>query len=283
MIAAAPTRSAIIAIIAIVCAIAAAAITVPLGQYLFGRAATTPGFAALGSAAIEALFTLVVYGTLLGVAALGITVNAGWERILGERPLAMAPAGLAIGLAGLAAAAAYAAIAGQLRPGAGGAVSLLLGTLVVALQSAAEEAYFRGWLQPLAARAWGPITGVTSIAIVFAGLHIAGGERAPITLLNLLLGGILFGVMALRSGGLALPIAAHFAWNWAEMLGLGLTPNPGLGSFGALVDLDVVGPAIWGGSSEGLNASIGMSFALLALLIPLTVWRSRFSPAASPG
>ena len=99
------------------------------------------------------------------------------------------------------------------------------------------------------------------------------GARSPLTLLNLVLGGILFGLLALRGGGLLAPIAAHATWNWAEQILLGLDPNPGTGSFGALFDFDLVGPAMWGGSDEGLNASLALSFALVALIVPLALWR----------
>ena len=136
-------------------------------------------------------------------------------------------------------------------------------------QSASEELFFRGWLQPVLARAWGPIAAIAITAVAFAALHVAGGARTPLTLLNLMLGGLLFGLLAWRSGGLAAPIAAHAGWNWSEAILFGLDPNPGAGGFGAVHDLDLLGPARWGGSPEGLNASIAMTFVLVALIVPL--------------
>jgi membrane protease YdiL (CAAX protease family) len=106
-----------------------------------------------------------------------------------------------------------------------------------------------------------------------------GGARSPTTLINLFLGGVLFGILAARGGGLAGAIAAHFSWNWSEQILLGLDPNPGVGSFGAWLDLDLAGPALWGGSEEGLNASLAMTMTLLALLVPLIIL-FRSAPAA---
>ncbi|MET0246329.1 MAG: CPBP family intramembrane glutamate endopeptidase, partial [Sphingomonas sp.] len=74
-----------------------------------------------------------------------------------------------------------------------------------------------------------------------------------------------------RSGGIAAPIAAHFAWNGSEQLIFGLDPNPGVGPFGSVLDLDLAGAARWGGSAEGLNASVGMTIALLVVLVPLLI------------
>jgi membrane protease YdiL (CAAX protease family) len=122
-------------------------------------------------------------------------------------------------------------------------------------------------------RSWGPATGVIVASLAFAALHLAGGARSPLTLLNLFFGGLLFGLLALRTGGIAAPAGAHALWNWAEQILLGLDPNPGTGSFGALFDLDLVGTAAWGGSEEGLNASLALTFVLVALIVPLLFWR----------
>ena len=67
---------------------------------------------------------------------------------------------------------------------------------------------------------------------------------------------------------LVAPIAAHFAWNALEDLGLGLMPNPGTGPFGALRDFDLLGTQLWGGSEAGLAGGVGMTIVLVALLIP---------------
>jgi uncharacterized protein len=82
-------------------------------------------------------------------------------------------------------------------------------------------------------------------------------------------------LLAARSGGLSGAIGAHFAWNWTEQILLGIDPNPGLGSFGAIANFELTGPAVWGGSDEGLNASIAMTIALLALLAPLLILAKR--------
>jgi membrane protease YdiL (CAAX protease family) len=77
------------------------------------------------------------------------------------------------------------------------------------------------------ARAWGPIAAIGATALAFAALHVAGGGRAPLTLVNLLLGGILFGLLAWRSGGLAAPIAAMPAGTGGRRSCGGSTPIRG--------------------------------------------------------
>ena len=94
-----------------------------------------------------------------------------------------------------------------------------------------------------------------------------------------MLGGLWFGLLAVRSGGILAPMAAHFAWNASESIGFGLDPNPGVDDLGALANYDLVGLPIWGGSPEGLNASIAMTLVLAALVIPLLPVFTRSLPS----
>ncbi len=232
---------------------------------------------ATGAALTEAGVTIALFGCLALVAVLGIRRAGGLAGLVGARPGAAAGVGAAIGIGGLLLAYGYAVIAGLAMRGPGSAapVLLLIGTIAILAQSAAEEVFFRGWLQRSLGAAWGPAAGIAVAALVFAGLHLLGGTRAPLSRLNLFLGGALFGLLAERSGGLAAPIAAHAGWNWTEQLLLGLDPNPGAGSFGAILDRDLAGSALWGGSAEGLNASLAATFVLVALLIPLAAWEGK--------
>ena len=52
----------------------------------------------------------------------------------------------------------------------------------------------------------------------FAALHLMGGARSPTTLINMFLGGLLFGYLAAYGRGIAGAVGAHFAWNATEQL-----------------------------------------------------------------
>lgn len=250
-------------------AVACAAIVLGASVLATPIGAALAGWSAAGQ---EAVFALILYGTLAAVAVVGRRL-AGVEQASGAQA-AWLLLGAATGIGGLALALGDAALAGGVARGAAGAgaATLLLGTLVTLGQAASEELFFRGWVQPVLVRGWGAAAGIAATAAAFAALHVAGGARAPLTLVNLALGGVLFGVLAWRSGGLAAPIAAHAGWNWSEGILFGLDPNPGAGSFGAVHDLDLTGAAMWGGSGEGLNASLAMGLVLLALIVPLVLW-----------
>lgn len=216
----------------------------------------------------EAGFTVAVFGPLLllgwvGRRLAGIGGAGGaWARSLGL--------GALTGLGGLLLATGYTAMAGTLVRGPTTAVGplLALGVIVIAVQVAAEELVFRGWLQPVVQSLSGRWAAVPLVAALFAGLHlVAGGASGGVALLNLFLGGMLFGLIAAGRLGLPGAMAAHFAWNAGEQLLLGLDPNPRVGAFGAVLDLDLRGASLWGGSDQGLNGSWAMSLSLLALVV----------------
>jgi len=235
-----------------------------------------------GMMGMDAGLTILLFGLLTVAGLIGARRLGPLAALAGPHAGAMASLGAGVGLFGLFAAFAYARIAGvavAVPGGSTGMGAVLIGTVATIVQVGGEEIYFRGWLQRALGAAWGPVPALLVTALVFAALHLLGGARAPLSLVNLLLGGLFFGLLAQRSGGIAAPIAAHLLWNWSEQLLLGLDPNPGTGSFGALFDHDLIGAAIWGGSDEGLNASLAVTLVLAALLAPLATWR-RAPPAS---
>lgn len=262
------------AVLTLVVAMAVAAAIVIFGPSLAEMLLPAIGIDGEDYPAMETVFVLVIFGAMLAVGVAGGVIAREPPLAMGGSAGVAVPLGLTIGLGGVGLATAYAWVADTLAPAGGGTGSgalVLWGAAVIALQVLAEEVYFRGWLQPVLVRAWGSIIGILLSSAAFAALHVMGGARAPVTLVNLLLGGLMFGVLAWRFGGIAGAVTAHFGWNASEQLLLGLDPNPGVGSFGALLDLELAGSALWGGSSEGLNASLAMSFALAAILVPLLI------------
>lgn len=234
---------------------------------------------------VETLFVLIIYGSLFAIALVAGLAMRTRPFKLGRSAIGAAPIGAALGCLGIAASVTYSWIAGTLVQGQAGnatALALLSGSALVLFQATSEEVYFRGWLQTVLATSWGVAPALVISSLAFAALHFLGGARTPVALTNIFLGGMIFGWLTVRTGGIAAAILAHFSWNWIEKIGLGLVPNPGVGTFGALRDFDLRGPAIWGGSEQGLNDSIAMTAALLALMIPLLVlsFPSRKSPAS---
>jgi membrane protease YdiL (CAAX protease family) len=219
---------------------------------------------------------MTLYYTLLFVPLLLLAVllgRLGHRPVFrkGQDPVRWAAIGAALGATGFLVTLAYSWLNGGIaRATESGGVSglVLLGIVLTFGQVLTEEVLFRGWLQPALSDRTGPLIAVMLGAAIFAVFHIPAGALSALSLVSLVLGGIWFGLLALRSGGILAPLAAHFAWNVIEDSGFGLVPNPGTGPLGALTDHDLLGAALWGATAEGLNASIGTSLVLLALIIP---------------
>ncbi|MEG3088578.1 CPBP family intramembrane glutamic endopeptidase [Sphingomonas sp. PB4P5] len=264
-----------LAVIGAIAGVAVAALLIAFGPMLVAATGLIGG--THGALWDESVFTAAIFGAMLLAALIGGALTGVRPFALGARPGTMLALGAALGLAGILAGTALSWIARGLAIGAAGTpgAALLLGLVAIVLQVVAEESYFRGGLQPLLARVWGVRVAVPLVAAAFAGLHVLGGAANLVALANLFLGGLAFGLLAARAGGIAPAIGMHLAWNGTEQLLLGLDPNPGVGGFGAMLDLDLVGSPWWGGSAEGMNASIGMTVALLAILAPLLIYARR--------
>ncbi len=261
-----PAQSALFSWVIIVVGLAASMGWVLFGQKL-GDTINVENVAAFMAIYYGLLFVpLIVLALVLGYLDHRNVVR------LGEARGRWALIGLAMGTGGFLVTIGYAWLNGGVVAGVevpAGIGMIMVGLLLILVQVATEEVLFRGWLQPALTSRIGTNLGIALGAVLFATFHLTAGVRAPLSLINLVLGGVLFGLLAQRSGGLIAPIAAHFAWNSIEDLGFGLVPNPSTGPLGALADYDLMGAALWGGHEEGLNASIGTTLVLLALIIPL--------------
>jgi uncharacterized protein len=208
---------------------------------------------------------------VIGVALVGALLLRQPIRA-GSASSALALAALPGGIIALAVALGMAAAAGATAESDGKIASFALflaGSLLIVAKAFGEELLFRGLLQPLLCRAWGALAGIALAALAFTALHVIGGWRDPVSLLNITLAGGWFGLLAWRTGGILAPTLAHAGYNWAEEMLFGATPNPGISPFGALFDVDLTGPVRLGGSADGLNASLLLTAVLAAIILPL--------------
>ena len=250
----------------------------PIASLVLREAAVTDQ----SDATLEKWFELSIYGPILLLGLLGLLLFRQMPRVgrLGATTLlGLASGAIAVALlVGIAGAGGIAHPATAISPRVSPAL-FATGTLLMVLQVASEEVLFRGLALPVLARAGGVPFGVIVSSAGFTLVHAFGDWTSPISLLNILLAGAWFALLACRSGGLAAPIAAHFAYNWTEAMLFGAAPNPGLGAFGSILDVELSGKAIWGGSVEGFNASIVLTL-ILGLFVAALLRRPR--PASKP-
>jgi membrane protease YdiL (CAAX protease family) len=273
------------ALLALLFAMMASVLVLLWRDTIFGALIGWVGASGGTDAALDACYRIAIYGTILLLALLGLALFRIAPRAGGGGKPCAAAFGAGVGaivvLLGIAFAAGVAVPASPFIPPSHWGL-LAAGTALVGLQAAAEELMFRGLLQPILIRACGWRTGIVVTALGFAAVHVAGGWRDPVSLANVFLAGAWFGLLAWRTGGVLAPMLAHFGYNAAEEMLFAASPNPGHGAFGSIFDVDLAGPAIWGGSVEGLNASLVLSAVLILLIVPLVAVRAKPAlPAAA--
>ena len=264
----------------IVAGLAAAAAWVFASATIIEKSFSAGLIGATWSAAhIDIFANVVVFGGLLAISVTMLRLQPGTRSEPKLSPLAAIPLGLLVGVGGLSLGLLHAWIEhGVVTAPAGHAKGLgllLVGSLMTLFEAFVEELFFRGWLQNRLAVLRGGSVAVAFSALAFAALHVFGGNPTALALVNIYLAGLLFGLLGLRTGAIWISVCAHFGWNWAEAALFGLAPNPGVPSFGSILDLDLVGPPIWGGSAEGLNGSIAVTAILAALILPVLAGGAR--------
>lgn len=100
------------------------------------------------------------------------------------------------------------------------------GTVYFFFAVLAEELVFRGYALRRLAESVGPRVAVGVLALVFGGYHLvnlgtdpsvkSGGLELLWTAAGPAVGAVVFGVAALRTGGIALPLGLHLGWNWTQ-------------------------------------------------------------------
>lgn len=170
----------------------------------------------------------VAVGSTATVATVIVTaLFLRWER-LRFRDVGAAPdrqstvrmlAGFALGLLLVAFQTCFVMLGGHVHWVHTSSVGLAaVGTALLAYVTLAsrEELAFRGYPLRRLVSCFGVWTGQLVVALVFAIEHVAGGTTWTNAILGAFAGSLLFGMAALATRGLAVPIGLHAAWNFGQ-------------------------------------------------------------------
>ena len=166
--------------------------------------------AAIGTFAITAVFV-----RWEGLSLADVGAASGWRSPL------KAATGFAIGLALVFVWAVLSISVSHVRwvrsspAGAGSTVTALVTYLILA---AREELAFRGYPLRRLDSEFGLWPALLALAAVFVLEHRLGGYPWSDAIFGSGMGALLFGMAAIATGGLALPIGLHAAWNFGQWL-----------------------------------------------------------------
>lgn len=159
-----------------------------------------------------------------------------------------------------------------------GANALLLPALLgCAATAVAEELVFRGFVFQRLVDGLGAWPAQVLIGAYFVLNHwnnpgMAGATRVIATI-NIFAASLLFGLCYLRTRGLALPIALHFALNATQgvLLGFGVSGNASTG----VLTPHLSGSTLWTGGAFGLEASVPGTVVIVLAALAVANVRSR--------
>ena len=180
--------------------------------------------------ALPGLWPDLVLGTVASLGAFGLTVLfVRWERLhledVGAAPAWRSLPRFALGfLIGLFLVALYASVSAAIAhvrwvraPGVGLAGTMITLITYVVL-SCREELGFHGYPLRRLEPSFGLWGSQIIVALLFAAEHMAGGWPWERALLGAGVGSLLFGMAAIATRGLALPIGLHAAWNFGDWM-----------------------------------------------------------------
>lgn len=137
-----------------------------------------------------------------------------------------------------------------------------------------EEVAFRGYILQNLRKEWGTLAALLASSILFALLHGLNPHFTPLALVGIALAGVFMAYGYLLSGSLWLPIAFHFAWNFAQGP-LFSFPVSGLASEGLLLLERGDSPSLITGGAFGPEGGLlGVTALFLGLLL-LWLWGRR--------
>lgn len=137
-----------------------------------------------------------------------------------------------------------------------------------------EELAFRGYILQNLRSEWGTLVALLASSFLFAFLHGLNPHFTPLALAGLSLAGVFTAYGYLLSGSLWLPIAFHFAWNFAQGPLFSL-PVSGLASEGLFLLERGDSPSLITGGAFGPEGGVLGVIALLLGLLLLWLWWRR--------
>jgi membrane protease YdiL (CAAX protease family) len=152
-----------------------------------------------------------------------------------------------------------------------GLIDAAIAFALFVLVAVGEELMFRGYLQTNLQEGSGSLVALLVTSVTFATFHALNPNLRWMAVLNLALAGLALGYGRLVTGGLWLPIAYHFSWNYCQGAVLGL-PVSGV-RYGGLLAVTDQGAVRWlTGTSFGPEGGLVGTVILLSAFPVYWLW-----------
>ena len=99
----------------------------------------------------------------------------------------------------------------------------MAGVLAGIFAPVCEELFFRGFIFPGLARAWGPVAGIAGSGILFGSAHLLGNPMLYKSMVEFSAIGMIFAFVYWRSGNIFSSMLAHFSFNLIGVIAIAST------------------------------------------------------------
>lgn len=133
--------------------------------------------------------------------------------------------------------------------------------LLYILVAAREELAFRAFPLFSVNRRCGFLLAISLVTFIFILEHVAGGMSFWASAIGSGLGGTLFGILAIKTKGIAFPMGVHAAWNFGQWA-MGLKPETGI-----ILGTVAPGQEDWVNATGWTGYAIAMGIGLAAAIL----------------
>ncbi len=142
--------------------------------------------------------------------------------------------------------------------------SLGISLVVIAINAAWEEAFFRGYIFQTLTRSDLAWLAVVLTSAFFGLVHLDNPNATAISTGNTILAGVWFGLAYLKTRNLWFVWGIHLMWNWVQgaVFGIEISGMTGLATTPLLREIDT-GPTWLTGSTYGIEGGVACTFALI--------------------
>lgn len=144
-----------------------------------------------------------------------------------------------------------------------------------------EELLTRGYLLGAMRKLVNKYIALVLVAVLFSLMHIFNDNFSFIPFLNIILAGILLGVVYIYTGRLWFAIALHFSWNFIQgpVLGSQVSGNV---TKGTVLEITSTGNPLFTGGDFGFEGSLLMTVLMIILILVLGIhYRKRYPDVVS--
>lgn len=150
--------------------------------------------------------------------------------------------------------------------------SFFLSLLVYIPGAFIEEILMRGYLlNRLLRTRLNPWVSILIVSCIFSLLHLANPGIGIVAVINLIISGIVFGIIFLYTKNLLFPIISHFMWNWLQGSVFGFKVS-GEDYFSSLITFSMNKPDLINGGDFGFEGSVLCCFLLIIEAVAMYVY-----------